>query len=513
MNTSPDVILDKYSILKKSFRNNKTLPLEYRLEQLRNLFYGVKEYQETLKQALNKDLHRSPHETQNLELNQVLEEIDKCINNLHKWAKEESTGWTGLTFATAETKIASSPLGVVLMISPWNYPFSLSLIATASAIAAGNCVLLKPTEVIENSSQATTHMIEKWLDPEIIQVVNGGIPETTLLLEQKWDKIMVTGSGKVGQIVAEAAAKHMTPVILELGGKSPVFISKTADLPVTAKRVMWGKLSNAGQTCVAPDYILIEKGIEQEFIQECKKAVEEFYPNINKDTKDYAHCPNKRQFDRLVDVLSKTKGNVVLGGGSDSESLFIEPTIVSNVGPSDSLMEDELFGPLLPIITVDNLEQEGVDFVVDNHDTPLALYVFTNDRKQADLIFNKTRSGGASMNDVVLHVGCSSLPFGGVGTSGHGAYHGKYGFDAFSHKRAILRQPFWVEFLMKVRYAPYSDKKTKQMGAMGVPSPWYPRTGPVKRSFLARVFGSKHIVWVIGVLAAVTYRMKNKSNL
>lgn len=479
--TPVEEIPTKVERVRKSFQEGNTRAVEKRLDLLRDLYYGLKDNTDILKKAIEKDLHRSPYETQALELDGVFAEIDLALNKLESWAKEKSAGWSGLKFMTTSPKTVKIPLGTVLIIAPWNYPLFLSITPIASAIAAGNTVVFKPSEIIPNTAQAVTKMLEKCLPSSVLQVVNGAIPETTALLEQKFDKILVTASGKVGRIVAQAAAKHSTPTILELGGKSPALVSASANIPITAKRLVWGKFVNAGQTCVAPDYLLVESSVRDQLVTEMINAIKEFYPNLSKEQRDYAHIPSERLFDRLAGLINNTQGKIVHGGNVDRQSLYIEPTIVTDIKADDVLMEDEIFGPILPIITVDNIYKDGVPFITGHHDTPLAMYVFTANKSEADSILYMVRSGGAIVNDTLLHVGMKTVPFGGVGTSGYGAYHGRSGFDAFSHERAVLRQPFWVDFLLKVRYPPYSHRKAAMMGRLSKRSEWYPRTGRVRK--------------------------------
>lgn len=492
--TPDEEILQKVERVKQTYNSGKTLPVQYRLQQLRNLYYGLKDNQELLKDAVKEDLHRYPHETEALEMQGVFAEIDLALNKLPSWIKEESTGWSGLKFFTAKTTVSKIPYGTVLLISPWNYPFFVGLVPIVNAIAAGNTIIWKPTEIISNTTQALTKMIENYMDPELIQVVNGEIPQTTLLLEQKFDKILVTGSGRVGKVVAQAAAKYITPVILELGGKSPALVGKNCGENITtaAKRIVWGKLVNAGQTCVAPDYLLVEEEVKDQLVEEIKKAINLFYPNLGKDDGQFAHIPNEKLYDRLNSLICDTNGKVVFGGGdaNDRESLYISPTIVTNVQSDDPLMQEELFGPILPIVTVKNIANEGVQYINENHSTPLALYIFSNDKNESNKILEHTRSGGAIVNDTLLHVGMNTVPFGGIGESGYGAYHGKEGFEAFSHRRALVRQPYWAESLLKVRYPPYTESKAKQLKMISVPgdNPWYGRTGEVSKPLWRKLF-------------------------
>lgn len=500
LRTSKEDIIKKVRTVKTAYHNRLTLSLDFRLDQLRNLFYAIKDNEDVLREAVEKDFHRSCHETQNLELNTALGEIDLAIHELPNWIKDEKAPFPGLTFATASPTVKHTPLGTVLMISPWNYPFFLSLIPLASIIAAGNTVVWKPTEVIPNTTRALTKLIEKHLDPSLIQIVNGEVEETTTLLEQQFDKILFTGSGRIGKIVASAASKHLTPTILELGGKSPALVGASADIKTSAKRIAWGKFTNAGQTCVAPDYVLVDSTVHDQFVAELKKVIREFFPVSGPANEDLAHIPSDRLWNRLNDLLKRTKGTIVEGGDTEQSTRYVAPTIVTNVKPDDALMEDELFAPILPIIPVDNIATTGVEYVIHHHDTPLALYAFTKNSQEADTILEHTRSGGAIVNDTLLHVGCKTVPFGGIGQSGYGAYHGKYGFEAFSHKRAVLRQPFWVEFLLKMRYPPYSNAKTARMGRLGTVTPFYGRSGPVRKSLIRRILGSK-LFWLVLLFA------------
>lgn len=504
LSTSDEQVQAKYQTLNQGFRSNKTLDIQFRLQQLRNIFYAIKDNEELLQEALFKDFRRPYDETSILELHGILKEIDTHINKLPQWAKPHRP-WTDMRVFSAKPSVTKQPYGKVLIISPWNYPYYLSVVPIVSAIAAGNVVCWKPTEIAPNSSQCLTKVLESALDPSIFQVVNGAIPEATAVLNLQWDKIMLTGSTTVGKIVAQAAAKNLTPVLLELGGKSPVLVSKTANIKVAANRIVWGKFINAGQTCVAPDYILVEPEVKQQLIDAMIATLKEFYPDLTAEHNGYAHMANARMYDRMVKLISTTQGTIAYQHGEcEDKTLFLPPTLVSNVTKDDPLMVDELFGPVLPIIDCPDISTAGVQFVIDNHDCPLALYVFSGDQKQAQSIINRTRSGGAIINDTVLHVGVSQVPFGGIGNSGMGAYHGKYGFDEFSHERALLNQPFWAELLMKMRYPPYNSKKTKTMGSLVAPSAWYSRTGPVKRSFFSKLFTAKYFLLLIALIGAAS---------
>ncbi|ANB11780.1 Hfd1p [Sugiyamaella lignohabitans] len=506
MNTSQEQILEKHKLITDTFLSNKTIPLDYRLEQIRNIYWAILDNVEFLKDALYKDFYRPHDETEILELHGVFAELDSIMNHLPQWAKDEPISG-GLKSMSSHPVVKRQPYGTVLIISPWNYPYFLAVNPIATAIAAGNTVIWKPTEIAPNSSRALTKVLQHAIDPSIFQVVNGAIDESTSLLNLRFDKIMLTGSTTVGKIVASAAAKNLTPTLLELGGKSPVLVDRDLkDYKTVAKRIAWGKFVNAGQTCVAPDYILVDAKVEHKFIAALKDAIAELYPNLNKDTPDYCHIVSDRMYNRLSSLVDTTEGNVEFQHGvPDEKTRFLPPTIVSGVKPTDSLMKDELFGPLLPIIAVNDISSEGVDFIVENHDHPLALYVFTADQKKADSILARTRSGGAIWNDTIIHVGVTEAPFGGIGESGSGAYHGKYGFDEFSHKRTILKQPFYVEFLLKLRYPPYTKGNVKKLTKLSYSkNPWYSRDGPVRRSLIRRIFTSK-ILFLLAAIAGLFF--------
>jgi aldehyde dehydrogenase (NAD+) len=353
----------------------------------------------------------------------------------------------------AKNRLIPQPLGVVGIIAPWNYPLQLAIGPLVAAIAAGNCAIVKPSEVAPRTSEALARLVPKYLDPEAVTVVQGGVAETTALLEQRFDHIFYTGNGTVGRVVMTAAAKNLTPVTLELGGKSPTIVDASADLDVTARRIVWGKFFNAGQTCVAPDYVLVEKKIEERLLAALVRTVKEFFGADPKQTKDYSRIVNTRHHRRLVQYLGD--GQLVCGGDHDENDKYIAPTILKNVKPDAPVMADEIFGPILPVLSVGSVG-EAIEFV-NKRPKPLALYVFTGERQVADEVLARTSSGGACVNDVVLHLAIPELPFGGVGESGMGAYHGKTGFETFSHRKAVLSKVAAMD--MSLRYPPFDEKK------------------------------------------------------
>lgn len=428
---------------------------------MKNLLRMFDENTATFAAALAKDLRKPKQEAVALEVEGLKNDVRGCINNFEDWAKDHYVEKNTLTMMD-DTLLHYDPLGVVLIMGAWNYPLLLSLAPLAGAIAAGNCVIIKPSELAPATAEAISDLIPKYLDPHCFKVVLGGIPETTKLLEQRFDYIFFTGSTTVGKIIREAANKHLTPVTLELGGKSPVYICDSADLDVTAKRLVWAKMINLGQTCIAPDYIICSKATEAKFIAKAKQILKDWYGQDSQKSPNLCRIVNKRNFERLADIIKNTKGTVI-GGRMDINDLFIEPTLVTGVDGDDSTMQSELFGPILPFVNVTCVE-EAVEFI-NARDKPLSLYVFTTKKNVSEMIKQRTSSGSMVINDAVIQLSVDTLPFGGVGSSGMGSYHGKYTFKTFSHEKAVLGRDFsrFGEFLGQSRYPPYSDKKIRQL--------------------------------------------------
>ncbi|KAJ8929821.1 hypothetical protein NQ314_017419 [Rhamnusium bicolor] len=351
--------------------------------------------------------------------------------------------------------IYPEPYGVVLIIGPWNYPFMILISPLIGAIAAGNCVILKPSEIAPNTAQLVEKLVPKYLDTNCYHVINGGVPETTQLLEQRFDYIFYTGNSNVGKIVHKAASNYLTPVTLELGGKSPVYLDETADIDLAAARILWGKCINAGQSCIAPDYVLCSKEIERKFIEASKKKIREWFGENVKESSDFGRIINENHFQRIVKLLEGTQ--IAVGGNYDAKELFIEPTIIQGVKPTDPIMQEEIFGPLLPIVNFENA-YDALNFINDR-EKPLALYLFSNNNNIHDLILKNTSSGNLVVNDTMMHFSCDSLPFGGVGNSGIGVCHGKFSFDTFSHGKGTLIKNLnkISEYINAPRYAPYTD--------------------------------------------------------
>ncbi|EPQ27689.1 uncharacterized protein PFL1_04827 [Pseudozyma flocculosa PF-1] len=460
----PKIVAD----LRANFLTGKTRSIEYRKNQLKQLAFMLKDNSDAFVESIRKDLGRSKFESVFAEIMGCTNECIEAINNLDKWAKPKKP-WAGVAWAMHGATVRKEPKGTVLVIGAWNYPLTVQLGPIIGAIAAGNTVILKPSEVAAHTARLIAELYPKYLDPETNRCVNGAIPETTALLDQRFEHIFYTGNGTVGRIVAEKAAKWLCPTTLELGGKSPVYVDESADLSIAAHRILWGKALNCGQTCIAPDYILVPRKIQDPLIAELKKVHDKFYPESQggiKGSASYGRIINTGHWKRLNGMLAETKGEVVLGGEGDEASKMLAPTVVKNVSGQDAIMQGEIFGPILPIVPVDDIKA-AVDFI-NARDQPLALYLFAGDRKVKEYFFDHTRSGAAVQGDTLLHFAIDSLPFGGTGPSGYGNYHGKCGFDAFSHDRASLDAPSTgflgkiIEMAMAPRYPPYSDSNLKQ---------------------------------------------------
>lgn len=399
--------------------------------------------------ALEKDLGKCSFEGYASEVGFIISEIDYLIGNLKKFAKPHKVK-TPLFYFGGASYIIPEPYGVALIIGPWNYPFQLVMAPLAGAVSAGNCAVIKPSEFAPNVSQMISRIIKDAFSEEHVTVVEGGIEVAQTLLAQKFDYIFYTGSTAVGKVVMEAASKNLTPVTLELGGKSPCIVDTDANIELAARRIVWGKFLNAGQTCVAPDYILVHKSIKAKLIESMTEIVKEFYGEDPSNCGYYARIVNERHFDRLVSLIED--GNIVHGGKNDRDKLYISPTVIDSVPPQSRIMQDEIFGPLLPVLAYEDLD-EVMEFV-NNRQKPLALYFFSRNRKKADRIIKGTSSGGVCLNDTISHIVTPYLPFGGVGESGMGCYHGKASFDTFSHKKSVLRNQ--ILFDVKAKYPPYS---------------------------------------------------------
>ena len=433
------------------FATRRTFEIEYRLERLRELYAAIQRYEQDIIEALHRDFRKSEFESYASEIGFVLSDIRHVIKRLRSWAKPRRVPTT-LAVAPAKAKVEYEPYGVALIISPWNYPFQLLFAPFVGAIAAGNCAVLKPSELAPHTASVAAKIVESAFPSEYATVVQGGVPTNARLLELRWDYIFFTGGTEVGRIVAQAAAKHLTPTTLELGGKSPCIVDKHANLAVAARRIIWGKCLHAGQTCVAPDYLLVDKAVEEPLLAQMRTALREFYGENPAQSPDYPRIINDRHYTRLVGYLSQ--GDVYAGGETNAAERYIAPTILRNVSPDAPVMQEEIFGPILPVLTYNRID-EAVEFI-NRREKPLALYLFSERKQMCRETLARTSSGGAAVNDVLTHLTVPDLPFGGVGESGFGAYHGIHSFEAFSHKRGILEKS--SSFDVRLRYAPYKGK-------------------------------------------------------
>ncbi|KAF2485288.1 Aldehyde/histidinol dehydrogenase [Neohortaea acidophila] len=458
-----------------NFLDHTTRTIAYRQKQLRALYWGLKDAEPALLEACKLDLGKSAYETYMTEVGWVLNDIVFMDKNLARFMKDEKAEDIDLTNSFMKPHIRKEPLGAVLIIGAYNFPIQLSLGPLVGAIAAGCTAVLKPSENAPNAARAMQHVIRNCLDADSYQIVQGAIPETTALLDCKWDKIFYTGNANVGTIIAKKAAETLTPITLELGGRNPAIISKNADARLAARRLLWAKLMNAGQVCVSQNHILVEKEILPALIEQMKLALAEFHPKGAENNSDYGRIVNERQWQRLKDMLDSTEGKVVIGGKTDRATLFFEPTVVEVHDPGDPLLKDESFGPLIPILPVDSLN-EAIRTANSLHATPLGLYAFGS-KAETEKILSETRSGGASVNDGFYHASIPTLAFGGVGDSGSGSYRGKASFDCFTHRRSVVTTPWWMERLLAIRYPPYTDAKLKQLKMLTAAKPHFGRQG------------------------------------
>ena len=440
--------------LRAYFETGATKPLSWRLSQLDALEHFLMERDQDIEDALRADLRKPPTEAFTSEAGIALSELRLTRKKLASWMKPERVRTSKIAMP-GRSYIYREPLGVTLIIGAWNYPLHLVLVPLIGAIAAGNCAVLKPSEVAPNVSALIAKWIPKYLDRKAVQVVEGSVPETTELLQEKWDHIFYTGNGTVGRIVMAAAARHLTPVTLELGGKSPCIVDESADLNMAAQRIVYGKFFNAGQTCVAPDYVLVHDHVHDALVNRMSSAIREFYGDDPKQSPDFARIVNERHHARLTRLLDDA--DVVAGGENDVSDRYIAPTILKNVKEDDAVMQEEIFGPILPVISVPSVDS-AIAFV-NRRPKPLALYLFGRDKDVHDRVLAGTSAGGTTINHIWLHLGVDQLPFGGVGESGMGAYHGRLSFETFSHRRAVLKKPLLPD--PPLLFPPYSARKLR----------------------------------------------------
>lgn len=433
------------------FSTGRTKNVDFRIEKLKKLEQAIEENKDIIIKALKADLKKPGFEAY-FEIMGVLSEIKYALKNIKAWTKVQKVTTPFYQFLSS-AQVYTEPLGVVLIIGPWNYPINLMLVPLVSAIAAGNCSILKPSEIAPHTSSVLTNIIQKTFDSSFISVVEGGVETSKELLAESFEHIFFTGGTEVGKIVMLAAAEHLTPVTLELGGKSPCIVDDSINVEYTAKRIVWGKFSNAGQTCTAPDYLLVNQNIKKDLLNSIKKHIREFYGDEPSKSHSYARIINQRHFYRLSELLKD--GEILVGGDTNLEDLYIAPTVVDRVSWKDKVMQEEIFGPILPVLEYTHLS-EAID-LVNKQPKPLALYFFSSNKKNQERVLQETASGGACINDTVMHLTVPALPFGGVGASGFGRYHGKAGFDTFSYQRGVLNKSFLLD--LKWRYPPYPEKK------------------------------------------------------
>lgn len=468
-----------------TFFSGRTRDIEWRKKQLRKLYWAVKDNEKIIADAMLLDLGKPPYESYVMEIYWIMNEIVYILNNLDSILADEKL-YVKLMFKAMKPRTEKVPFGTVLVIAPFNFPFQLALGPAIGAIAAGNTVIIKPSENTPATSAVIAALVEKYLDNNAFKVVIGGIPETTALLAEKWDKIFYTGNGHVARIVSQAAIKHLTPVVLELGGKNPAFITKNADAKLAGKRLAWGKVMNDGQVCLAPDFAIVHPSKKDEFIQSVIATWKDFFPRGAENSKDISRIINLRSFLRIKKLLDNTKGKIVAGGYTNEAKLFIEPTIVVVEDEDDALLGEEIFGPILAVI-VRNSTQEALEIARRLGDCSLATYVFSNDKKEVRQILSETRSGGATINDVIMHGGINTLPFGGVGESGTGTWHGVASVETFTHNRTVTETPSWVDSLLKIRHAPFTAAKLNKSKGSNAKAE-FDRDGNVSIGLLKKVF-------------------------
>lgn len=439
---------------KKHFKTGSTRPVSFRIDMLRKLKQAILTHERKIGEALYKDLGKSEAEVVSTEIGFTLNEINHVMKKLPSWAKRKRNK-TNLFNLPGKSYIIHEPFGTTLIIGPWNYPFQLVMSPLVGAIAGGNTAVVKPSEISTHTAQVIDDILSQTFEPSYIAPVQGGIPETNQLLDIRFDKIFFTGSQKVGSIIMEKAAKHLTPVVLELGGKSPTVIDKTAKLDIAVKRIVFGKGTNAGQTCVAPDYVLVHESIKDDFYKIFENTVKDFYGQSVMENESFGKMINVANYQRVKDYMNN--GRVVFGGQTDDKKLKIGLTLLEVTDLENPIMQEEIFGPVLPVVSFKN-EDQLIEIIHENPD-PLAMYIFSEDKAFIDRLIHTIPFGGGCINDTIMHLTNENLPFGGRGTSGMGHYHGVHSFNAFTHQKAILQAPTWFD--LKLKYPPFMKKSLK----------------------------------------------------
>jgi len=442
--------------LRHTFDSGRTHPIGWRLQQLGEIQRMMREHEDDFAETLRRDLGKCRFEAVMTEMSFVEEEAKYARRHLARWMRAKRVR-TPIMAQPGRSYIRPEPKGVVLIIAPWNYPMSMVMAPLVGAVAAGNCAIMKPSEITSHTSAAIARILPRYLDNDAFAVVEGGVPETTALLEQRFDHILYTGNERVAKVVMTAAAKHLTPVTLELGGKSPCLVDRSADVDVAAARIAWGKFINAGQTCVAPDHVLVHRDVADRFLDALVRRIREFYGDDAAQSPDFCRIASERHTARFAQLLEGQ--NVHFGGRVDVAARFVEPTIVLDPAPDSALMQEEIFGPVLPVIRVDEMHH-AVQFVAERP-KPLALYLFTKSRTLEDVVLKRLSAGSVCVNDAVIFMVSPELPFGGIGNSGMGRYSGWYGFETFSHMKPVMKRSF--RFDAPMRYPPYTERKAKLM--------------------------------------------------
>ncbi|MFA7081415.1 MAG: aldehyde dehydrogenase [Bacteroidales bacterium] len=447
-----DSIKDIFKSQKEYFLTDTTRDLDFRIRNLKALREEIINNEREIQEALFKDLHKSEEEAYLTEIGIIVSEINQNIKKIKKWAKPKKVRSSIACFPSS-AKIISEPYGVILIISPWNYPFQLALSPLIGAISSGNTAIVKPAEYSPNTSNIIKAITDKVFNPNYVKTIIGGKQENQILLDLNFDYIFFTGSPILGKIVMEKASKHLTPLTLELGGKSPCIVDETSDVKLSAKRIAFGKFLNSGQTCIAPDHVFVHKSIRDEFVSEIIKDINTFYTDNQESSKDYGRIINELHFDRVAAMLQD--GDIIFGGKVNREERFISPTLIENIKEDSELLNSEIFGPILPVI-----EFEDINHLIESvriKPKPLALYIFSSSKQIQNKIISKISSGGVCVNDTIMHLVPENLPFGGVGNSGMGSYHGKKSFETFSHQRSVLKRGTFLDIAL--RYPPFTKKK------------------------------------------------------
>ncbi|KAL4122525.1 hypothetical protein QTP88_014839 [Uroleucon formosanum] len=482
---------------RSAFNGNQTKSLHLRKHHLRQLLKLLNENSSDLQIALASDLRKSKQEAVLFEIEYLKNDIINALGSIESWMKTERPD-KPLINILDDILIHKDPYGVVLVMGAWNYPLQLTLLPVVGAIAAGNSVVIKPSEIAPATAKLIAELIPKYLNRDAFPVILGGVEETTLLLKQRFDYIFYTGSTSVGKIVRTAANEYLTPVTLELGGKSPLYIDSSVNMDIAVKRIIWGKCINAGQTCIAPDYVLCTRQVQNTFVEKAKQLLKAWYTDDPKSSPDFCRIVSEKHFVRLLDLMTNS-GSIAVGGRHDKKDLYIEPTILTDVKPTDPIMKEEIFGPILPILIVDNA-YDAINYI-NSRSKPLTLYVFSSDQEMQNLFMRQTSSGSFCVNDTVSHYAVENLPFGGVGLSGMGAYHGKHTFDTFTHRKSCLVKDFNIigESFSSAKYPPYSDKKLSMVAFLMKKKP------SINFKFLPYLF-----VFGLGVCATFAFKYLNK---